>query len=94
MRISDLQTKDVVNKNDGRNIGRIIDMDILENGFLPAIKLGGIKILKTTLEKFLIENEGNDLSDSKNLKKMVIKEVDSNGQYKYQKKRKCLSIFI
>ncbi len=79
MRISDLQTKDVVNKNDGRNIGRIIDMDILENGFLPAIKLGGIKILKTTLEKFLIENEGNDLSDSKNLKKMVIKEVDSNG---------------
>ena len=94
MRISDLQTKDVVNKNDGRNIGRIIDMDILENGFLPAIKLGGIKILKTTLQKFLIENEGNDLSDSKNLKKMVIKEVDSNGQYKYQKKRKCLSIFI
>ena len=94
MRISDLQTKDVVNKNDGRNIGRIIDMDILENGFLPAIKLGGIKILKTTLEKFLIENEGNDLSDPKNLKKMVIKNVDSNGQYKYQKKRKCLSIFI
>lgn len=94
MRISDLQTKDVVNKNDGRNIGRIIDMDILENGFLPAIKLGSIKILKTTLEKFLIENEGNDLSDPKNLKKMVIKEVDSNGQYKYQKKRKCLSIFI
>lgn len=69
MRISDLQTKDVVNKNDGRNIGRIIDMDILENEFLPAIKLGSIKILKTTLEKFLIENEGNDLSDSKNLKK-------------------------
>ena len=94
MRISDLQTKDVVNKNDGRNIGRIIDMDILENGFLPAIKLGGIKILKTTLVQFLIENEGNDLSDPKNLKKMVIKEVDSNGQYKYQKKRKCLSIFI
>lgn len=69
MRISDLQTKYVVNKNDGRNIGRIIDMDILENGFLPAIKLGSIKILKTTLEKFLIENEGNDLSDPKNLKK-------------------------
>ncbi len=46
-----------------------IDMDILENGFLPAIKLGSIKILKTILEKFLIENEGNDLSDPKNLKK-------------------------
>ena len=57
--------------------------ELIENGFLPAIKLGSIKILKTTLEKFLIENEGNDLSDPKNLKKMVIKEVDSNGEYKY-----------
>ena len=52
--------------------------ELIENGFLPAIKLGSIKILKTTLEKFLIENEGNDLSDPKNLKKMMIKEVDSN----------------
>ena len=34
MRISDLQTKDVVNKNDGRNIGRIIDVDILESGMI------------------------------------------------------------
>ena len=32
MRISDLQLKDVVNQNNGRNIGKIIDMDILENG--------------------------------------------------------------
>ncbi len=53
--------------------------ELIENGFLPAIKLGSIKILKTTLEKFLIENEGNDLSDPKNLKKMTIKEIDNNG---------------
>lgn len=53
--------------------------ELIENGFLPAIKLGSIKILKTTLEKFLIENEGNDLSDPKNLKKLMIKEVDNNG---------------
>ena len=26
MRISDLQTKDVINQGDGRNIGRIIDI--------------------------------------------------------------------
>ena len=32
MRISDLQTKDVINQGDGRNIGRIIDMDINEDG--------------------------------------------------------------
>lgn len=32
MRISDLQVKDVVNQFDGKNVGRIIDMDISENG--------------------------------------------------------------
>ena len=29
MRISDLQTKDVINQGDGRNIGRIIDLSII-----------------------------------------------------------------
>lgn len=53
--------------------------ELIEKGYLPAIKLGSIKILKTTLEKFLIENEGNDLSDPKNIKKLIVKEVDNNG---------------
>ncbi len=46
---------------------------LIEKGYLPAIKLGSIKILKTTLEKFLIENEGKDLSDVNNIKKLEIK---------------------
>ena len=43
---------------------------LIENGYLPAIRLGSIKILKSTLEKFLQENEGNDLSDINNIKKL------------------------
>lgn len=45
---------------------------LVESGYLPAIKLGSIKILKTSLEKFLQDYEGEDLS---NLMKTVhIKE--------------------
>ena len=43
---------------------------LIDKGYLPAIKLGSIKILKSTLEKFLVENEGNDLSDVSNIKKL------------------------
>lgn len=43
---------------------------LIDKGFLPAIKLGSIKILKSTLENFLLENEGNDLSDINNIKKI------------------------
>ncbi len=46
MRISDLQTKEVVNQNDGRNIGRIIDMDILENGTINYFVVEPKKMLK------------------------------------------------
>ena len=53
--------------------------ELIENGFLPAIKLGSIKVLKTTLEKFLIENEGNDLSDPQNIKRIMLEGVNNNG---------------
>lgn len=46
MRISDLQSKDVVNSIDGRNIGRIIDMDILDNGMVNYFVVEPKKILK------------------------------------------------
>lgn len=46
MRISDLQTKEVINQVDGRNIGRIIDMDILENGTINFFIVEPKKILK------------------------------------------------
>lgn len=56
---------------------------LIDKGFLPAIKLGSIKILKSKLEKFLIENEGNDLSDINNIKKINTnisdKDSISNG---------------
>lgn len=32
MRLSDLQTKKIVDVNDGKNIGNIIDVNVLENG--------------------------------------------------------------
>lgn len=48
---------------------------LIEKGYLPAIKLGSIKILKSTLENFLKENEGNDLSDINNIKKLNLTNV-------------------
>lgn len=53
---------------------------LIEKGYLPAIKLGSFKIIKSTLEKFLIENEGNDLSDINNIKK--IKTISNIGDTK------------
>ena len=42
--------------------------ELINRGYLPAIKLGSIKILKSSLEQFLIENEGKDFSDFNNIK--------------------------
>lgn len=64
MRISDLQTKDVVNKNDGRNIGRIIDMDILENGTINYFVVEPKKIIK----KFNIYNNETSIKISQIVK--------------------------
>ena len=36
---------------------------LIEKGYLPAIKLGSIKILNTTLEQFLVENQGKDFTN-------------------------------
>lgn len=44
---------------------------LIYKGYLPAIKLGSIKVLSTSLEKFLIVNEGNDLSNLNNIKKLI-----------------------
>ncbi len=47
---------------------------LIEKGYLPAIKLGSIKVRKDALEHFLIINEGNDLSDLNNVKKLSVQE--------------------
>ena len=52
--------------------------ELIRKGYLPAIKLGSLKVLKTTLERFLIQNEGRDLSDLNNIRKVVIQvEVEN-----------------
>ena len=52
--------------------------ELIRKGYLPAIKLGSLKVLKTTLERFLIQNEGKDLSELNNIKKVVIQvEVEN-----------------
>ena len=40
---------------------------LIWKGYLPAIKLKSIKVLKVSLEKFLIENQGMDFSDLDNV---------------------------
>lgn len=44
--------------------------DLINKGYLPAIKLGSVKVLKSSLEKFLVQNEGKDLSDMDNIKSL------------------------
>ncbi len=46
MRISDLQSKDVINQIDGRNIGRIVDMDIAEDGRVSYFVVEPRKLMK------------------------------------------------
>lgn len=48
---------------------------LIEKGLLPALKLGSIKILKSSLEKFLIDNEGQDLSDIDNVKNLNLERI-------------------
>lgn len=60
---------------------------LINKGYLPAIKLGSTKVLKKTLENFLIINEGNDLSYLNNIRKLVMEEKKINGKNKYKKKR-------
>ena len=44
--------------------------DLINKGYLPSIKLGSVKVLKSSLEKFLVQNEGKDLSDMDNIKSL------------------------
>jgi len=48
--------------------------ELIKKGKLKAVKLKSVKVLKSTLEDFLKSNEGNDLSDVDNIKKISIYE--------------------
>ncbi len=48
---------------------------LIEKGYLPAIKLKSVKILKKSLESFLKLNEGKDLSDLENIKDLKMENI-------------------
>ena len=37
LRLSDLQTKKIINVNDGTNVGNIVDINIYENGSIESL---------------------------------------------------------
>ena len=51
--------------------------ELINKGKLKAIKLKSYKLCKSALEEFLKENEGNDLSDIDNIRKIV--EYENKG---------------
>ena len=40
---------------------------LIKAGLLPVLKLGSFKIRRESLIKFLVDNEGNDLTDPQNI---------------------------
>lgn len=53
---------------------------LVRKGYLPAIKLGSMRILKSSLQQFLINNQGNDLSDLENIRKLNFDVKGINGK--------------
>ncbi len=45
---------------------------LIKKGLLPAMKLGSLKIRKTSLENFLATYDGYDLSDLDNIVKLEL----------------------
>lgn len=50
---------------------------LIKKGYLPAIKLGSIKVLKKTLELFLVDNQGKDLSNLDNIKPLDFNKLEN-----------------
>ncbi len=67
----------------GTNINKVYDL--INYGFLPALKLGRLKVRKNTLMKFLEINEGKDLTDLNNVKKLKIREINTNEEIENNK---------
>ena len=61
--------------------------ELIKKGKLKAVKLKSLKIRKTALEEFLQENEGNDLSDLENIKRLNGGEWNKYVEYQNKKKR-------
>lgn len=57
-------------------IGKNRVYELIKAGLLPALKLGGLKVRKETLCKFLQEYEGCDLTDLSNIKKLEVENME------------------
>ena len=66
MRLSDLQTKKIISITDGKNIGTIIDVNVLENG---------------SIESFVIESSRNFFSLNKEIDTQILwKDIAKIGE--------------
>ncbi|KAE9633743.1 helix-turn-helix domain-containing protein [Defluviitalea raffinosedens] len=45
---------------------------LINNGLLPALKLGSLKVTRSSLLKFLETYEGKDLTDPTNIKELKL----------------------
>ena len=46
MLVSDMQNKDIINQNTGANPGKIIDIDVKEDGSINYFVVGSLKMIK------------------------------------------------
>ena len=46
MLVSDMQNKDIINQNTGANLGKIIDIDVKEDGSINYFVVGSLKMIK------------------------------------------------
>ena len=44
--MSDMQNKDIINQATGANLGKIIDLDVNENGTINYLVVGSLKMIK------------------------------------------------
>ena len=58
-------------------VGKNRIYDLIHAGLLPVLKIGGMKIRKKSLEDFLEQYEGCDLSDPYHVKQVC--EMDFEG---------------
>lgn len=52
--------------------------ELIKKGMLPALKLGSFKIRRSTILDFLEKNEGKDLTDLNNIKKLELMNKENN----------------
>lgn len=46
--------------------------DLIKLGYLPALKLGSLKVRKVAIDEFLKKYEGKDLTDLNNIKELEV----------------------